>query len=174
MMVSADELDELRESLARWDPTQVGPSSFSVFAMHNGLHPAIRAYLAGLLDVRAGDLPAAAARVDELSELELPVEGVVRSRLVALRARVARAEGRAKDALGLLERAPPDLWLQLTVASPFFSLASQRFFRAELLQELGRVAEAAAWYGTIAERSPYELVYAAPARLRLAEMVTLG
>jgi DNA-binding SARP family transcriptional activator/TolB-like protein len=174
MMVSADELDELRESLARWDPTQVGPSSFSVFAMHNGLHPAIRAYLAGLLDVRAGDLQAAAARVDELSELELPVEGVVRSLLVELRARVARAEGRTKDALGLLERTPPDLWFQLTVASPFFSLASQRFFRAELLQELGRVAEAAAWYGTIAERSPYELVYAAPARRRLAEMVTLG
>jgi len=174
MMVSADELDQLRESLARWDPTQVGLTSFPVFAMHNGLHPAIRAYLAGLLDIRAGDLRAATARVRELSELELPVDGVVRSLLVELRARIAHAEGRTKEALGLLERAPPDLWFQLTVASPFFSLASQRFLRAELLQALGRVAEAAGWYRTIAERSPYELVYAAPARRRMAEMVTLS
>ncbi len=174
VMVSAAELDQLREWLARWDPTQVGPSSFPVFAMHNGLHPAIRAYLAGLLDVRAGDLGAAAARVGELSELELPVDGVVRSLLVELRARIAHAEGRTKEALGLLERAPPDLWFQLTVASPFFSLASQRFLRAELLRELGRVGEAAGWYRTIAERSPYELVYAAPARRRMAEMVTVG
>jgi hypothetical protein len=30
--------------------------------------------------------------------------------------------------------------------------------------------EAAGWYAAIAERSPYELIYAEPARRRLAEM----
>jgi hypothetical protein len=38
------------------------------------------------------------------------------------------------------------------------------------LRELGRAEEAAGWYTSIAERSPYELIYAAPARHRLAEM----
>jgi hypothetical protein len=45
------------------------------------------------------------------------------------------------------------------VASPFFTLASQRFLRARLLEELARPAEAARWYGSMAERSPYELIW---------------
>jgi hypothetical protein len=35
---------------------------------------------------------------------------------------------------------------------------------------VGRREEAAGWYGAIAERSPYELIYAAPARARVAAM----
>jgi hypothetical protein len=69
-----------------------------------------------------------------------------------------------------LERSRPRLWFQLTVASPFFSLASQRYLRAELLREVGRLEEAVGWYKSIAERSPYELIYAEPARRRLVEM----
>jgi hypothetical protein len=53
-----------------------------------------------------------------------------------------------------LERSRPRLWFQLTVASPFFSLASRRFLQAELLREAGRFDEAAGWYGSIAERTP--------------------
>jgi hypothetical protein len=56
------------------------------------------------------------------------------------------------------------------VASPFFSLASQRFLRARLLEETGRPAEAAGWYRGMAERSPYELVYAREARERVGKM----
>jgi hypothetical protein len=90
--------------------------------------------------------------------------------LIELRAAIARAEGLPEEALRILEGSHPRLWFQLTVASPFYSLASQRFLRAELLRELGRHEEAAGWYRSIAERSPYELVYAEPARQRLAEM----
>jgi hypothetical protein len=39
-----------------------------------------------------------------------------------------------------------------------------------LLRESGRLEEAAGWYTSIAERSPYELIYAGPARQRLADM----
>jgi hypothetical protein len=70
----------------------------------------------------------------------------------------------------MLERSRPELWFQLTVASPFFSLASQRYLRAELLRETGRLEEAAGWYSAMAQRSPFELIYAEPARRRLAEM----
>ena len=72
--------------------------------------------------------------------------------------------GRDAEALARLERARPELWFQLTVASPLFSLASQRFLRAQLLEAVGRHAEAAGWYRAMAERSPYELIYAGAAR----------
>ncbi len=78
------------------------------------------------------------------------------------------------DGVTMLERSRPELWFQLTVASPFFSLASQRYLRAELLRETGRPEEAAGSYSIIAQRSPYELIYAAPARQRMAEMAPTG
>jgi tetratricopeptide (TPR) repeat protein len=125
---------EVRDALERWNPADAAPSMFLIFAMHNDLHPAIRAYLLGLLDLRLGDLAAAAGRLETLAELE--------------------AGG-------------PELWFQLTVASPFFSLASQRFLRARLLEAVGRRAEAAGWYRAIAQRSPYELIYAREAAERV-------
>ena len=168
--VPDSELDEVREALARWNPAETTPSMFLIFAMHNEFHPAIRAYLLGLLNLRAGDLAGAAQQAMALSELEDSSGGLVPSIGVELRAALARAEGRAAVGLTMLERSRPELWFQLTVASPFFSLASQRYLRAELLRETGRPEEAAGWYSTIAQRSPYELIYAGPARQRLAEM----
>jgi tetratricopeptide (TPR) repeat protein len=158
-----------RDALARWDPVGAPPSSFLLFAMHNELHPAIRAWLLGLLDVRQGQLGAAAEQLEALAELEAG-SGLVRSLTVELDAAIVRARGRPAEALLVLERARPELWFQLTVASPFFSLASQRFLRATLLEEVGRTAEAAGWYRSIAERSPFELIYLEPARARLAGM----
>lgn len=164
------ELREVREALAAWDPSAVAPSMFLVFAMHNDLHPAIRTYLLGLLDIRLGDIASARAQAQALVQLMPAGEGPGESLGVELRAAIARAEGRPEAALAMLEQWRPRLWFQLTVASPFFSLASLRFLHAELLREAGRRNEAAGWYRSIAERSPYELIYAAPARQRLAEM----
>jgi len=164
------ELHQIRRALEAWDAGTLAPSMFLIFAMHNDLHPAIRAYLLGLLDVRLGDLAGAAAQRAELGALQPELTGLAGSLEVELRATIARAEGRPEEALTLLERSRPELWFQLTVASPFFSLASQRFLRAELLNEVGRTAEAAGWYASIAERSPYELIYAPPARRRLMEI----
>jgi hypothetical protein len=53
------------------------------------------------------------------------------------------------------------------VASPFLTLASRRWLQAELLEELGRAEEAAGWYRSMAERSPYVLVYGAEAARRV-------
>jgi DNA-binding SARP family transcriptional activator len=164
------ELHEIRNELTRWNPADIPASMFLIFAMHNDLHPAIRVYLLGLLSLRLGDRQSAVAHSQELTQMEDSESGLVPSLAVELRAAVARAEGRAGDALLMLERSRPQLWFQLTVASPFFSLASQRYLRAELLREAGRTQEAAGWYASIAERSPYELIYAEPARRRLDEM----
>jgi DNA-binding SARP family transcriptional activator/TolB-like protein len=164
------ELREIHSALECWDVSTLVPSMFLIFAMHNDLHPALQAYLLGLLEVRLGDLAGAAGRLAELSALQPELTGLARSLEVELRAAIARAEGRSEEALTLLEQSRPELWFQLTVASPFFSLASQRFLRAELLHEMGRTEEAEGWYASIAERSPYELIFAPPARRRLTEI----
>jgi tetratricopeptide (TPR) repeat protein len=52
------------------------------------------------------------------------------------------------------------------VESIFEAEALDRYYRAELLSELGRHAEALDWYRSIAERATYELVYVAPSRWR--------
>ena len=110
--------------------------------MHNELHPAIRFYLLGLLELRLGEISAAADRLEALAELEAGGP-LVRNLTVELDAALARARGRPAEALAKLERARPELWFQLTVASPFFTLARQRYLRATLLEEVGRREEAA-------------------------------
>ncbi len=140
-------------------PAAAPPSTFVVFAMHNELHPSIRAWLLGLLDLRLGDKESAQRWAAELEGLEASGGGLTRCVLAELRAAIARAEGRPGEGLAILEATRPELWFQLTVASPFFSLASSRFLHAELLRELGRHREAAGWYRAMAERSPYELIY---------------
>jgi len=166
-----EELAALRAELEEWDAGAVPPSMFVIFAMHNELHPSIRAWLLGRLDLRLGDVAAARGRAGELSRLAATgdADAMVRSLEAELGAEIARAEHRVDDGIAMLERSPPRLWFQLTVASPFFTLASRRWLHAELLREAGRLEEAAGWYGAIAERSPYELIYAGPARARLSE-----
>jgi DNA-binding SARP family transcriptional activator len=167
--VTERELLDLRRRLEEWNPTEVQPSMFLVFAMHNDLHPALRLYLMGLIDLRLGDVSGAARQAVLLRALGRQ-GGLAPSLLVELEAGIARAEHRPVEALQLIEQSHPQLWFQLTVASPFFSLASQRYLRAELLREVERFDEAVGWYQSIAERSPYELVYAAPARERVSEI----
>ena len=154
------ELRELRDRLLAWDAAAAPASSFLIFAMHNELHPAIRASLLGRISLLLGDTAAARAHSAELSGMATG-DGALPDCLAAeLDAAIARAEGRPGEALAILERSRPRLWFQLTVASPFFSLASRRFLQAELLREAGRLPEAAGWYQSLAQRSPYELVYA--------------
>ena len=155
---SEAEIRDAHAALEALDPSESAPSSFIVFAMHQDLHPAIRAYLLGLLELRLGEVSAAADRLETLAELEAGGP-LVRNLTVELDAALARARGRPAEALSKLERARPELWYQLTVGSPFFTLASQRYLRAQLLEELGRPEEAVGWYRSIAERSPYEMVW---------------
>jgi hypothetical protein len=61
-----------------------------------------------------------------------------------------------------------DVWFQLVVASPFFAGAYERYLRAELLAEAGKPVEALSWWDAIAERSPFELPFRAPALERQA------
>ena len=163
------ELERVRDALLRWDADAVPPSGFFVFAMHNGLHRYIRLYLLALIEARRGDARASRAHADALAALPAPETGaeLVEHLTRGARARAAWAAGEPAMALRELESGRSEAWFQLTVASPFYSQAFERFMRAELLRELGREAEAEGWYRSIAERSPYELIYRAPSEARL-------
>jgi tetratricopeptide (TPR) repeat protein len=172
--VDEGELSELREQLRLWDPSEVVTSGIPALAVHNLLHPALQEYLLGLLAVRAGDLAEARHALGRLSAQADGTEPAARAALRrGLAASVARVQSGPGGALSLLGTPRVDLWFQVTVVSPFLSLAHERFLRAELLHETGRDAEALGWYGSIAERSPYELIYAAPAHLRRGEIFAL-
>ncbi|HEU4523974.1 MAG TPA: hypothetical protein VFR62_03080, partial [Gemmatimonadales bacterium] len=166
----AADLEQLRADLTAWDANGAPPSSFPVLAMHNGLHAPIREYLLGMTALRLDERDAARSHAATLGGSAPRDGGLADCLATELEAAVARADGRPAEALSILERTRPRLWYQLTLASPFCCLTSRRFLQAELLCEVGRVGEAKAWYGALAQRSPYELAYREVARERLASL----
>ncbi|MGE0353537.1 MAG: BTAD domain-containing putative transcriptional regulator [Gemmatimonadales bacterium] len=157
---TTDEIRRIRDALAAWDAAAVTPSMNPAFAVHNELHPHLRAYLRGLLDARLGDLDAASAARTVLSTLPPPQgqEIFVRNLELSLESAIARAQGDAARALAALEAMHSDIWFQFTVTSPFFCQALDRHARAALLEQAGRTDEAERWRACLAERSPYELI----------------
>ncbi len=169
------ELEMARNALTNWRPPS-GPPPLRAniaLAVHDPLHAHLRLYLLGLVETRLGELDAALAHADECERLEVPSEASPMHRNLALgvRARVALTRGDAAAALALLEETHLGPWFQLAIASPFFALAPERFLRAEALIALDRRDEARGWLEGFAQRSPYELIYRAPAR-ELARSLT--
>ncbi|HEU5049314.1 MAG TPA: BTAD domain-containing putative transcriptional regulator, partial [Gemmatimonadales bacterium] len=159
--IGESEARAARDSLVGWDASRVPASNFIIFAMHNGLHPHLRLYLLALLEARLGDLDAARGHAEALIALP-PVPGAEAISHQLTRGALARvlwAEGKPEEALAELGQGEGEAWFLLTVASPFYSQAFERYMRAELLTELGRGDEAEGWRRSIAERSPYEIIY---------------
>ena len=168
--VERAELEALRQRLIDLDADAVAPSSGEGvwFAVHNGLHPVLRAYLLGVLSARLGEGDAARRHVDEVEGMEVPSmagslrEDIVR-RVLATDALVA---GDTAAALALLEEVRLEAWHQLSVASAFYSGGLERFLLARLLEEEGRYDEAVRWYGSFEGAAVHDRVFEAPAHWR--------
>jgi DNA-binding SARP family transcriptional activator/tetratricopeptide (TPR) repeat protein len=128
---------------------------------------ATRLYERGRVASALGDTALAGRLASMLAALnDSSGEGTrVRSLTQSLRARLALAQGQVARALALLEVAH---WERVT--APSVAEADDRYLRAELLLRLGRAREASGWYGSMAQRFSYELVYLAPARFRLGQI----
>ena len=167
------ELVAVREALESWtDAPSTTPRRNQVLAAHNELHGVLREYLLGLVSVRLGDERAAqaAARRLEESDGDATRHRFARALARTVRATAAASGGAAEEALRLLGEPDEELWYQQSVTSPFISRAFERYLRAELLASTGRDEEAVAWYGTLGESSPYEIIYLAPAHFRQGEL----
>jgi tetratricopeptide (TPR) repeat protein len=132
----------------------------------SALSPELRSYYAALIDLRLGDTAAVAgvARALQSDADSTDAGDLSRTLAQSLRARLHLARQHPAWALADLESAGWEKVADRTVAE-----AADRFLRAELLREQGRLDEAIDWYGSIAERASYELVYLAPAELGIAK-----
>jgi hypothetical protein len=170
--VSRPEIEGARDALEALDAGAVPPTPHLPLAMHNELHPHLRAYLLAHLSARLGDAAACSRHAAALDAMPAPPHGTTLAWNLARSAesRVHMLRGDTGAALGALEKVRSDIWFQLTVASPFHAHALERFLRAELLAAAGRTDAAMGWYGAIAERSPFELPFRAAARARIAQL----
>jgi DNA-binding winged helix-turn-helix (wHTH) protein/tetratricopeptide (TPR) repeat protein/TolB-like protein len=132
---------------------------------HDGVHRHLQLYLLARIDARRGDYEAALQRATELEQLTAPggAGSISLDLAQAIRAHVFEAQGRLEDALRTLEAAPRTV--------PFsrrngwvFRQPQERYLRAEILNRLGRFADALASYQSV------QSVLAGPSSLRQAEM----
>ena len=161
------EIIEVREAVRRWNAGAEPVSQVGHTEAHVGVHPHLRLHRLGLLDIRLGDTTEALRQAQALGRA---ADSTRTGRLAhtlqrSIRAHVAEAGGRTREALAELDAAG---WG--AAASVFVAEAYDRFRRAELLADEGREDEALGWFASIAERAAYELVYLAPAHLRQAEI----
>ncbi len=172
--LSTNQLADLRESVTAWNPHGVAraitPGGY--FSVHDNLYPQLRTYLLGVLAAQLGDEDDARRRADELNGLGGRPEAVelAHDQARSVEAQVALRAGRRSEAIEALESARLGGLFELTIASPFFSQAYERFLHAELLEAEGRYPEALRWYSGFAEHSIYDLIFQAPSHLRRAEI----
>ncbi|MCI0693454.1 CHAT domain-containing protein [candidate division KSB1 bacterium] len=177
--VTETKLAALRAALERLDTAAVPAAAPALdsFSAHHGLHPHLRLYLLGLLNVRFGQSEAVIQYANTLEQLGGPPTVITLAGDLAqsLHAQVARLLEQPADALALLEMNKMESSYELAVDSPFYSQAYERYMRAMLLHELGRFEEALAWYDSFGEISIYDLIYLAPSHLQRGEIYeTMG
>jgi tetratricopeptide (TPR) repeat protein len=172
---SREELEAAKSRLVKWDAGEVVTRSTQASAFysgHNDVHRVLKSYLLGLLDTRLGDTSRAMGRAAELDSAGRTADGPPLALELAqgLRARIALASGRSDSALADLEALRIEGWYELTFVSPFYSGATERFTRAELLRENGRGEEALGWYRGLGQNTAQELVFLGPATLAEARI----
>jgi tetratricopeptide (TPR) repeat protein len=164
------ELRALREQTAEL-------SSRPMIVAHHGLlttnstqiHPPNRLFLLGLLELRLGNAAATLAQARQLDAL-VPLGYTDAADLArVLRAAVQQARGQPRQALATLgpPRIPAERSFPVLLSYPG---AVERWLRAELLNSLGRHEEALRWYATFPDPAAHDLIWAAPAHFRQAQI----
>jgi tetratricopeptide (TPR) repeat protein len=161
--VSREELRVVLRDLSGLDPSAIRRSDATsfLFNAHNSLHAVLVSYLRGLASARLGDGEAASRFADELQTLAVPsfVASLPADLARGVRATLLREQGKLPEALAELREIRNEGFYHWTLASPFCSLAYERFLRAEILLELGEIDQAYSWYESLAGTSPFELLY---------------
>lgn len=167
------ERQEVREGLFDWNaetvPERLLPPRF---LLPRELYPAGRLYRMGLLRAQAGRAEGAlraARRLERMDGTILTPSGPA-DFARSIRAEVERRRDRPEKALAHLEAREN----RVGQAPVFFSLhsgARERFLRAEILAQEGRLEEALRWYRTLNGIAWGDLPYLAPAHLGRARVL---
>jgi len=164
---------KLHRALSDWDASQVPPVGVSsnFFDMHDSYHQQFRLYLIGVLEALLGEEKC----LQTATELEAlpgsPEEQEVASDLAAgVRARWWRQQGDDDQALEELESITLEgVDYQEAYGSAFLSSSPERFLRAEILLEQGRVEEALPLLRSFGETSYFDETFVAPSYYREGE-----
>jgi DNA-binding SARP family transcriptional activator len=167
---SRTDLERLRREVTRWPSEPSTNSDPSIpFIVHGDVHPQIRLYLLALLNLKLDNKRAATAHAATLESLSGSSEAVSLAFDLALsiHAQLAASSGDSAEALAILSqmRMQPPID-KLVMQSPFFSRNLERYTRARLLEEEGRLDESLQWFDTMCETGVYEFTYLAPTHYR--------
>lgn len=169
--VAANELRAWRQRLSGWEADEEPAVDGSLrFERHNSVHAHIRAFLLGRIAARLDEHETALRFADEL--LKMPTSqsagSLSEDLALSIRAHVFARQGRPQDALRALEAAPREVPFHHREFSWVFTQPQERFLRAQLLEQLGRHADALWWYQSVHYHP--DSVSAGPSHFRQAQI----
>jgi tetratricopeptide (TPR) repeat protein len=134
---------------------------------HTDGHPYLRLHRLGLLSLKLKDTASVEALADQLHEESRagPARTTGRVLATSLRAHLAAARGRTREAMGLFEEVTGGRVGTTTSLEPY-----DRLLYAQLLEERGRRDEALGYYSQLGTHSPFELALVWQAELGIARI----
>ena len=170
MPFQADILRSMRDSLTQVLAT--GPSTESNATRVIDARTAL-----GWIHALLGDAELALATADQLehdaraiSHTAPDLASWAIGRAASVRALQANHAGHADEVIRQVDLSLSFRWFGEGLAHPLHAYSMERYLRAEALLALGRTQEADAWFATIGEHDPSDLVFLAPALLRRAQI----
>ena len=170
LVMPAESLAAERVNLNRITPSgpEVPTDASIHFTIHRGLFPHYRHYLQGLYaalldDAAAGERAAVALEglpgTDDQRKL-------ARNLALGIRAELAVRHGDPNEAIRLLEQQDLRIPYFFRITSPFYGSVRERYRRAQLLEETGRLEEARTWYSTVDAQANIDTPFLAPSLVR--------
>jgi len=163
-------LDAYRAQLRTidWEPIPPAGAPGVWYTALDGLHAQLAQYLIGLVSARLGDGDQALAAATTLEAMDAPdgYGSLVRDWARSVRATMAWQSQGVEEALREIEQSEGHVWYQFASASPFLTLAYERFLRARLLEESGRLDDALRWYGSFEGTGLHERIFVPPSHWR--------
>jgi DNA-binding SARP family transcriptional activator/tetratricopeptide (TPR) repeat protein len=165
--VEAGDINLIRHDLNSWNgeahPTEMAIDS----ASHDAAHPYLKLHRLGLIALRVNDHAAAESITRQLDAAtnSLPPNAPGRMLATSLRAHLAAARGRTREALKLLEEISG-----ARIASATSLESYDRLLRAQLLEQTGRYDDALGFYAQLGSRSPFEVMLVWQAELGTARI----
>jgi len=180
LVTSRETMEAALQDLRSWAPSDPIPADDLPLWLepHRSLYAPLRLYLMGLLDARLGRPEEASRAAVALGSFAVPVGtgSLVSEMAFSVKAAAAEARGDRASALEALRRIRGETCFYMTLWSPFFSQALERFRLAELNRFDNRDGydgcekEAMLWYRSFEHVSIFDIIHLGPSLLRLAEI----